>query len=158
MTSGRDPIVEGVLLELVSGVTEECREHLASVARVESLPAGAILLREGRPTMHLGIVIEGRLSLLSPVPGHPDARLMTLDAGDIFGWSVVLDGTSTATVAALEPARVLLFERTALLAAIVDDTALAAALYRRLLAAVASRLEATRLQLLDLYRPAGAVG
>jgi hypothetical protein len=49
----------------------------------------------------------------------------------------------------------MLLEREALLGAIAGDPGLAAGLYCRLLEAVASRLEATRLQMLDLYRPGG---
>ena len=42
---------------------------------------------------------------------------MTLEPGDVFGWSAVLDGISTASIVALDGARVLLFERGALLSA-----------------------------------------
>jgi hypothetical protein len=48
--------------------------------------------------------------------------------------------------------RVMLFERSALLAALEAEPRLAAAVYRRVLEAVARRLQWTRLQLLDLYR------
>lgn len=149
--SGLDP----ALTRLAPDLPPESRRRLAATARLESVTEGATLLREGRPTPHLGVVIDGRLALRARLPGHPDATLMTLDAGDVFGWSAVLDGTSTATVVALNAARVALFERDELLRAIDADPELAAEVYRRLLEAVANRLEATRLQMLDLYRPAG---
>jgi CRP-like cAMP-binding protein len=82
---------------------------------------------------------------------------MTLDRGDIFGWSAVLDGPATATVVALDRARVLSFERDALLGALAADPVLAARVYRRLLEVVEDRLAATRLQMLDLYGPVGRV-
>jgi CRP-like cAMP-binding protein len=80
---------------------------------------------------------------------------MTLEPGDVFGWSVVLDGVSTASIVALENARVLLFERNALLSAIAADQTLAVAVLRRLLEAVASRLDATRLLMRDVYARRG---
>jgi CRP-like cAMP-binding protein len=140
---------------LAPDLRPRARRRLAATARLESVTKGTTLLREGRPTPFLGMVVEGRLALRAPVPGHPDATLMTLDAGDIFGWSAVLDGTSTASVVALDASRVLLLEREDLLLAISGDARLAAGLYRRLVEAVASRLDATRLQMLDLYRPGG---
>lgn len=143
------------LTRLAPDLPPQSRRRLAATARLESVTKGATLLREGRPTPYLGVVIDGRLALHARVPGYPDATLMTLDAGDIFGWSAVLDGTATASVVALESGSVMLLEREALLGAIAGDPGLAAGLYRRLLEAVASRLEATRLQMLDLYRPGG---
>jgi CRP-like cAMP-binding protein len=76
---------------------------------------------------------------------------MTLEPGDVFGWSAVLDGISTASIVALDGARVLLFERVALLSAMAADQVMAVVLYRRLLEAVASRLDATRLLARDVY-------
>lgn len=156
MTVGGGSVRDSAVTRLVPGAPRESQRLLASVARVEAARPGTRLLREGDPTPYLGVVIDGRLSLQARVPGHPDATLMTLDAGDLFGWSAVLDGTSTASVVALEGSHVMLFDRAALLAAIDSDPGLAVALYRRLLEAVAGRLEATRLQSLDLYR-AGAM-
>lgn len=143
------------LTRLARDLPPQAQRRLATTARLESVTKGATLLRDGRPTPYLGVVIDGRLALRAPVPDHPDATLMTLDAGDIFGWSAVLDGTATATVVALEASSVVLLERKALLGAIAADPELAAGLYRRLLEAVANRLEATRLQALDLYRSGG---
>ena len=80
---------------------------------------------------------------------------MTLDAGDVFGWSAVLDGISTASIVALDDPRVLLFGRADLLAAIEGDRAIALVVYRRLLEAVASRLDATRLLMRDVYATRG---
>jgi CRP-like cAMP-binding protein len=123
---------------------------LASTARDERPAAGTHLMREGRPTLDLGLIVEGRLAVRDRI-GADDVTLMTLEPGDVFGWSVVLDGISTASIVALDGARVLLFERAALLSAIAADKVMAVVLYRRLLEAVASRLDATRLLARDVY-------
>ena len=75
-----------------------------------------------------------------------------VEQGDIFGWSAVLaDTQAQSTVVATEPSRALVIEGTHLRAALKEDHALAASLYPRVLKAVARRLRATRLQLLDLF-------
>jgi hypothetical protein len=76
---------------------------------------------------------------------------MTLDPGDVFGWSVVLDGVSTASIVAEANAGVVLFDGAALRAALDTDKGLALVIYRRLLEAAASRLDATRMLARDVY-------
>jgi CRP/FNR family transcriptional regulator, cyclic AMP receptor protein len=128
----------------------DARLTLASIARDERPTAGTYLMREERPTLDLGLIVEGRLAVRDRI-GADDVTLMTLEPGDVFGWSAVLDGISTASIVALDGARVLLFERAALLSAIAADQVMAVVLYRRLLEAVASRLDATRLLARDVY-------
>jgi CRP/FNR family transcriptional regulator, cyclic AMP receptor protein len=141
----------------VPGLAEGGLGRLASIGFYRDLLPGATVLSEGQPARHLGVVIDGRLAVRTRVPGHPDATVMTLDAGDIFGWSAVLDSGATATIVALGDARVMLIEREALLEMLSADPLLAAAVYRRLLEVVEDRLAATRMQMLDLYRAGGAV-
>ena len=126
------------------------RQTLALLARDERPAVGTYLMREGRPTLDLGVIIEGRLAVRDRI-GQDDVTLMTLDPGDMFGWSAVLDGTSTASIVADEGARVLLFDGVALRQALAADPRLALILYRRLLEAVARRLDATRMLARDIY-------
>jgi CRP-like cAMP-binding protein len=138
------------------GVARAGLEGLASIGVIRDLTPGAVVLREGQPARHLGVVVDGRLVVRAAIPGYPDATLMTLDPGDIFGWSAVLDGPATATITAVGDARVMLVERGVLQETLAADAELAAAVYRRLLGVVEDRLAATRLQLLDLYRGGGS--
>jgi CRP-like cAMP-binding protein len=126
-----------------------CRA-LAVIGHDERPSAGAYLMREGRPTRDVGLILEGRLAVRDHI-GADDVTLMTLEPGDVFGWSAVLDGVSTASIVALDDARVLLLGRAGLLSALEGDRVIAAAVYRRLLEAVASRLDATRLLMRDVY-------
>lgn len=139
---------------LLPGLPASSRRTLASFGRDERPVPGTFLMREGRPTTDLGLIVEGRLALRDRV-GTEEITLMTLDAGDVFGWSAVLDGISTASIVALDDPRVLLFGRADLLAAIEGDRAIALVVYRRLLEAVASRLDATRLLMRDVYATRG---
>jgi CRP-like cAMP-binding protein len=129
------------------------RRALARIARLEVLAPGTVALREGRPTERLGVVIDGRLSVRTRVPGHPDVTLLTLEPGDVFGWSAVLDGTATSSVVALRESTVMVFDRGDLMRVVEGNAGVAAVVYRRLLKTVADRLVRTRLQLLEVYGP-----
>lgn len=131
-----------------------CR-RMAAIAEVKDYPGGTIIVQEGVPCRALGIVLSGRIALRLSVPGVGERTIITVDEGDVFGWSALLPASvATSTGVTLGPTRVLLFEREQLAMALAADGDLAAAVYQRVLLAVARRLQATRLQLLDLYRPA----
>lgn len=150
MTHRPDPAIVDLVGRMLPGLPATSRHTLAAIGRDERPPAGTYLMREGRPTLDVGLILEGRLAVRDRIDAD-DVTLMTLEPGDLFGWSAVLDGISTASIVALDDARVLLLGRPGLLSAIEGDKAIAAAVYRRLLEAVASRLDATRLLMRDVY-------
>ncbi len=144
-----EPLV-ALIGRLLPGLPAISMRTLAAIGRDERPAPGTFLMREGRPTLDLGLIVEGRLAVRDRIR-QDDVTLMTLEAGDVFGWSAVLDGVSTASIVALDGARVLLFRREAMLSAFEGDSTIAIVIYRRLLEAVASRLDATRLLMRDVY-------
>ena len=129
-------------------------EHLAALGTFEEIPAGTIVVREGLSCDSLGVVISGRIALRLAVPGSPDRTILTVHDGDVFGWSAVLPRpVATSTGVAVVPSTAITFDGPALRAGLAADCELAAALFERLLVSVSRRLIATRVQLLDLYRP-----
>ena len=149
----RDPAIAAraaLIARYLPDLSPRQRQTLALISRDERPAVGTYLMREGRPTLDLGVILEGRLAVRDRI-GQDDVTLMTLEAGDIFGWSAVLDGTSTASIIADDGARVLLFDGVALRDALAADQSLAIILYRRLLEAVARRLDATRMLARDIY-------
>jgi CRP-like cAMP-binding protein len=121
-------------------------------AAVREYGADEVILREGVDTDPFAIVLEGRVALRLLVPERGSVTILTVEAGDVVGWSALVPPhRSTSTAIAIEPTRLLAFEATALRRALREDPALAATVYPRVLEAVARRLGATRHQLLDLY-------
>jgi CRP-like cAMP-binding protein len=128
------------------------RRHLASFARVVAAEPDETLLREGEPTPYLAIVTAGRIALRMLVPGRGPITVMTVEPGDIVGWSAVLaPHRATSTAVAVEHTEFIAFDGPRLRHALESDEDLAAALYPRILRSVARRLEGTRLQLLDVF-------
>jgi CRP-like cAMP-binding protein len=135
----------------------DVRERLAMLARRERYGPGDVLLREGEPADDLGIVLVGRIALRLRVPERGSVTILTVEPGDLVGWSAIVPPhRSTSSAIALVPSEVLTFAGEPLRAALDADPVLAAAVYPRVLRAVARRLDATRLQLLDLFTAPGA--
>jgi CRP/FNR family cyclic AMP-dependent transcriptional regulator len=133
-------------------MSEPVRRRLAVIGRQVHYADGDLVIRSGVPCPRLGVVRSGRLALSISVPGRGWTTILSLEDGDIFGWSAVLaGGVASASARAVEPTDAVVFEREPLAALLSSDLDVAAAVYRRLLTAVGRRLQATRLQLLDLY-------
>ncbi|HET6746060.1 MAG TPA: cyclic nucleotide-binding domain-containing protein [Candidatus Limnocylindria bacterium] len=114
--------------------------------------ADAVIMREGAQAEPFGIVAQGRVALRLLVPERGSVTIMTVETGDVVGWSALVPPyRSTSTAVAVEPTRLLAFDVKQLRQALREDPALAATIYPRVLEAVARRLSATRHQLLDLY-------
>lgn len=135
-----------------AGLEPETQVRLARLARRYQAAAGTQLLGEGELTTELSIVVSGRVTLRTLVPERGSVPILTVEPGDVFGWSAVVEPfRATSTVVAQGPVDVLALEAKGLRAALATDCGLAVALYPRMLQALARRLSATRLQLLDLF-------
>jgi len=135
-----------------SGLSEGSVERLADMAREYESPARARLLREGDETKELSVLVDGRVALTEHVAGRGSVTLMTVEPGDVFGWSALITPfKATSTVVSLEPVQVIAFDAASLREEVRSSCELASGIYPRLLEALARRLGATRQQLLDLY-------
>jgi CRP/FNR family cyclic AMP-dependent transcriptional regulator len=135
-----------------AGLSPHALSRLAECASVRSYPAGSVILREGQQTDPFGIVTRGRVALRLLVPERGEITILTVEPGDVVGWSALVPPyRSTSTAVAVEASDLLVFNVRLLRRALREDPPLAATLYPRVLEAVARRLHATRHQLLDLY-------
>lgn len=135
-----------------SELAPETQERLAKLGALQRFEADEVLLQESEETVEMGILISGRLALQMLVPGRGVVTILSVEPGDVFGWSAIVPpATAQSTVVATEAGTALVFRGADLRAALHEDHALAASLYPRVLQAVSRRLRATRLQLLDLF-------
>lgn len=134
------------------GLSSRDRERLVAGATSHPFGAGEILLHEGGACETFGVLVSGLLGMQTLVPGRGTVTLMTVEPGDVFGWSALVPPhRSTSTVLGIEPGEALVFDASELRDLLRDDESLAATLYPRLLQSLGRRLTATRFQLLDLY-------
>jgi CRP-like cAMP-binding protein len=135
-----------------AGLSLHARARLAAAATLLDFAADTVLLREGEDTGIFAIITRGRVALRMRVPERGPVTILTVEPGDVVGWSAVVPPhRSTSTAVTVEPTRLLSFDARPLRALLESDLALAATLYPRLLEAIGRRLGATRQQLLDLY-------
>jgi CRP/FNR family cyclic AMP-dependent transcriptional regulator len=131
-------------------------DRLAALAREVRFDRDHIIFREGDDCSEFYLIVTGLVALEIAAPGHT-FRVQTLFAGDELGWSALLMGRGKHFQArTLERVDALAFEGAEVLAACNEDTAFGFAFMQRLLGVVAGRLQATRLQLLDMYSPVAA--
>jgi CRP-like cAMP-binding protein len=151
MSSKTDPFNSPMSVAwLGSGLPEPSVRLLRELAREYEAPARECLLHEGDEATELSVLVKGRIALTEDIAGRGSMGVMTEDPGDIFGWSALIPPfEAPSTVVSLEPVHVVTFDGAALRDAIRSDAALAAAVYQRVVGALAHDLGATRRLLQD---------
>lgn len=135
-----------------AGLDDPTLERLAGVGHRRQAATGEVIVAEGSHSEELGVVLSGRLALRMLVPERGMTTILTVEPGDLYGWSAIVPpNRATSTVTVVEAAELIAFAGVGLRMALAEDPVLAAAVYPRVLQAVSRRLEATRLQLLDLF-------
>ncbi len=121
------------------------------VANVVFQP-GEFIFREGQPADHFYLVREGRVAVEMFVPNKGPVTIETIEGGEMLGWSWLFPPFKARFDArAMTAVRALSLDGGCLRSKCEHDAALGYDLLKRFTQLVVSRLEATRMQLLDLY-------
>jgi CRP/FNR family transcriptional regulator, cyclic AMP receptor protein len=135
-----------------AGLSPDTVARLAAIAEIRELPPGSEVVHEGQVTEALSIVLSGRVALRTLVPERGMVTILTVERGDVVGWSAVVPPFRATSVGiAIEPVTLLELPGEKLRQLLRSDHALAASVYPRILQIVGRRLAVTRLQLLDLF-------
>ena len=114
--------------------------------------AGEFVFREGQAADRFYVVREGRVAVEVFVPNKGPVTIETIEGGEVLGWSWLFPPYRAHFDArALNAVRALALDGTCLRAKCEKDPALGYELTTRFTKVVVARLEATRMQLLDLY-------
>jgi CRP/FNR family transcriptional regulator, cyclic AMP receptor protein len=125
---------------------------VAGCAANGRFPAGTFLGREGEPANQFYLLRHGKVALQIHLPDRGALTIETLEAGEVLGWSWLFPPYRWHFDAqALELTRALVFDGQCLRAKCEADYDLGYALMQRFAHIMLLRLQATRLQLLDLY-------
>ena len=142
-----------------AGLAAHLVDELAAVSAVVEFPAGATLFREGERNPFLYLVESGRIGLDMHVPSRGRVRILSVGPGEMLAWSALLGGgTMTVSAAALEDTRAIAASGPKLLEVCEENHELGYQLMQRMADALAQRLVATRLQLLDLFAEPASMG
>jgi CRP/FNR family transcriptional regulator, cyclic AMP receptor protein len=125
---------------------------VAGCAANGRFPAGTFLGREGEPANQFYLLRHGKVALQIHLPDRGALTIETLEAGEVLGWSWLFPPYRWHFDAqALELTRALVFDGQCLRAKCEADHDLGYDLMQRFAHVMLQRLQATRLQLLDLY-------
>ena len=139
-------------LPTFEGLSPEQLATIAGCGENCGFEAGEHLAREGAAAETFFVVRHGHVAL--ELPGAPRGPLLisTLGDGAVAGWSWLLPPYRWAfDVRATEPTRAIVFDGACLRGKCDADPVLGYALMQRFAGMILDRLQATRLQLLDVY-------
>jgi CRP-like cAMP-binding protein len=135
-----------------AGLDDAALELVAGCASNVHFAAGEFLFHEGDPADHFYLLRAGRVRLETSVPGRVPVMLETIQAGEVIGWSWLFppylwqfDAVATESV------RATAFDGKCLRGKCEENHDLGYELAMRSAHIMMQRLQATRLQLLDIY-------
>jgi CRP/FNR family transcriptional regulator, cyclic AMP receptor protein len=139
-----------------AGLAPAQLELIAGCAYNERFAAGTRIFGEGDPADRFYLIRGGAIALEVDAPGRGALVIETLHPGEVVGWSWLFepflwqfDGR------AVQDTRAVSFDGACLRGKCDVDHELGYQLMRRFAATLIDRLQATRLQLLDVYGHAG---
>jgi CRP-like cAMP-binding protein len=123
---------------------------LAPIAELREFPVGTVLFREGHSHPYIYLLIAGSVALEFR---FSDRVLQTVGPGELLGWTPILGQVEmTASARILEPTKAVAIRASQLIALCEHNPRFGFEFMRRTAQALARRLNATKLQLLDVYR------
>jgi CRP/FNR family cyclic AMP-dependent transcriptional regulator len=145
-----EPVLRGH--RFFAGLSPEYLALIAGCASNAVFPEGAFLFREGEPANTFFLLREGKVALEIAAPGRGALLVQTLTEGDVAGFSWLIephqwefDGRAMERVHAVQ------MDGACLRGKCEADPRLGYELMRRFARLATLRLQATRLQLLDVY-------
>jgi CRP-like cAMP-binding protein len=126
-------------------------ELIAGCATNVQFRPGEFIFREGEPANHFYVIREGKVTVETFVPGRGPITLQTIVPGDVIGWSWLFPPYKwNFDARVLEVTRATAFDGKCLRAKCDDDHDLGYILMQRFAHIIMDRLQATRIQLLEL--------
>ena len=137
---------------LFAGLNEGQLAAVVDGAEEEYFAKGRYVFRQGGEAERFYLLRQGRVAIEVSAPGKRTVTLQTLVPGEVLGWSWLLPPyTWHFDARACDDTQTVALDARKLRALMDRDLAAGHLLYRRFLAIMMERLQAARMQLLDLY-------
>ncbi len=149
-TEGLDRLLEEH--PFFQGMDPRARRTIAGCAANERFAAGEYIHREGGVADKFYLIRHGGVAQELQVPDQEPIVIQTLHPGDILGWSWLVPPYRWSTDArTMRLTRVVSLDAKCLRGKYESDPSLAYELFKRFIPVMANRLDAARLQLIDIY-------
>lgn len=145
-------------IEFCADMTDGDRAILANMLTRQELGFDQVVFRSGAPADACYLVEEGLIALEVCSPAVGCRRMMTVGPGELVGWSPFIgDACFTATARTLETTRLLRLSADKIREACDRNPAFGFHMLSRVVKVLASRINSSRLQILDLFGPESSV-
>lgn len=130
-------------------------DMLAELARPARFELDEVVFRIGDESRQFYLLLSGLVALEVPSPVRT-FRIQTVGEGDELGWSSLLSsGRKQFQARCVDPARAIVFDGDQIRSLCDRDHSFGYAIMARTLRTVSERLQMTRIQLIDMYKPVG---
>jgi len=130
----------------------QVREKLLSLSEPFRFKAGEDIIAEGGASHYLYIIKSGRVAVEMRMPPKGRCTIRTGEAGDMISWSALVEPRrATASLRAVQDTEAFGIKGELLMDECRKDCQLGFELYRALTEVIAGRLNATRLQFVNVY-------
>lgn len=147
---GLDRILAGH--RLFAGLDPEIVALFSGCAANAVFRPGALVARHGDPADTIYLIREGHVALEIGSPGHGRLRVQTIGPDEVLGLSwLVPPYVWSYDAEALDEVRAITIDAACLRAKCEADPAIGYELMKRFMPPIVERLQATRLQMLDVY-------
>ena len=146
--------LESVLQEypFFGGFSEAHLKFIAANAEDVHFPERHYIFREGDPANKLYVILDGLVSVELLIPNRGATTVQTVDKGEVLGWSWVSPPYRWHFNArTIRRTHALVLDADCLRAKCEEDHDLGYEMLKRFVNVIATRLDATRLQLQDIY-------
>ena len=152
--------IEQVLTEVktFAGLEQRHLDRIAGCGSNCGFAAGELIAREGEEADTFYVIRHGRVALEAPSPTRGPLLITTLGDGAVVGWSWLFPPHRWSFDArAIADTRAIAFDGACLRGKCEEDHELGYVMMQRFAEIILDRLQATRLQLLDVYGNPAAV-
>lgn len=150
MIKGLEHVLD--LHPIFAGMDQDTRHLIAGCGQNVVHEAGEYFVKEGDAADTFYLIRHGRAALEVYVPGRDPIVIATAAENEVLGWAWMMPPYRWHfDVRAMEQVRAVSIDAVCLRAKCKADPAVGLAFYQNFTPLIASRLDATRLQLIDIY-------
>ncbi len=135
-----------------NGISSRYLDLIAQAASEARYEPRELIFHEGDEASEFHVIRRGKVAIEIFTPDRGPVAIETINTGEILGWSWLIDPYRWLFDAqAIEPTEVIAINAIQIRESMAADAVLSNELLRRFTPIIVARLQATRMQLLDLY-------
>lgn len=136
------------------GMKEEDVRLVAECGKEVTFQSEQVIFRQDEVAVRFFVILEGTVALQIRMAEQHPLTIQTLSDGTVLGWSWIFPHEEWKFDArVIDPVKAIVIDTRCLHAKVKEHPGLGYELFRRFAGIMVERLQATRMQLMDIYRP-----